>query len=135
MWCRRPAPATPEEDDHEEEFYYNEVEVPVARAALCKAADKSLVIQPVAKPVLCDHMDMARPPHENPEYGSGAKSPAPATMTTIISTGSQGGQVTQWADTSRASVVVDKAATLTTEQLDAIAEELPPAGRAAISVC
>jgi len=111
---RRPAPATPEEDDHEEEFYYNEVEVPVARAALCKAADKSLVIQPVAKPVLCDHMDMARPPHENPEYGSGAKSPAPATMTTIISTGSQGGQVTQWADTSRASVVVDKAATLTT---------------------
>ena len=115
VWCRRPAPATPEEDDHEEEFYYNEVEVPVARAALCKAADKSLVIQPVAKPVLCDHMDMARPPHENPEYGSGAKSPAPATMTTIISTGSQGGQVTQWtADTSRASVVVDKAATLTT---------------------
>merc|ERR1719211_884499 len=30
---RRPAPQRPEDDDHEEEFYYNEIEVPVRGAA------------------------------------------------------------------------------------------------------
>ena len=41
-------------------------------------------------PVLADHMDMARPPHENPEYGSDIL-PAPSpTYTTIISPGPMG---------------------------------------------
>lgn len=45
--CRDNKPS----DDHEEEFYYNEVELDHA-----------------SSPPTLSHRDMARPPHEDPEY-------------------------------------------------------------------
>jgi len=107
---RRPAPSRPEDDDHEEEFYYNEIDIPVSltslnrtkSVSLCKPApsaqtpsDKTIVITTSSKngakttqgPVLSDHMDMARPPHENPEYTGGQRPilPGPAIATIISS--------------------------------------------------
>ena len=58
---RRGPPASSEEDDHEEEFYYTEIDVPLPGVFQPSAAAPA--------PLLSDHMDMARPPHENPEYG------------------------------------------------------------------
>merc|ERR1719336_829841 len=119
---RRPAPQRPEDDDHEEEFYYNEIEVPVRSgpkqqqqsgsgvshsvANLVGESDQptNLVVQksgpstvvtacPQA-PIISDHMDMARPPHENPEYGGRPILPATSSaIATIIS----GGTALQWA--------------------------------------
>ena len=44
-------------------------------------------------PVLADHMDMARPPHENPEYGGRPLLPAPSpTYATIIGPAPLAGQ-------------------------------------------
>ena len=97
---RRAAPANREEDDHEEEFYYTEIDIPLQIFQPTKAVCKKLVLSPPveeaaeepgapAAPLLSDHMDMARPPHENPEYGGQpvnmtATSP---TFATIISPG------------------------------------------------
>jgi len=97
---RRAAPANREEDDHEEEFYYTEIDIPLQIFQPTKAVCKKLVLSPPAEevaeepgapaaPLLSDHMDMARPPHENPEYGGQpvnmtATSP---TFATIISPG------------------------------------------------
>ena len=113
----RGEPVTEEDLDHEEEFYYAEVEVPLSTSLLDLATppspssptattsnvlpnincqfisnpiqvtsflpngtigSNSTVTLPLAisktnsnlngLPVLSDHMDMARPPHENPEY-------------------------------------------------------------------
>ncbi len=101
-----PDPISEDDNDHEEEFYYTEIEVPtavpsaaetamaaaVAAQTAAASADHtpSLAIAPPAAhaassavsvaphsfppptpqtlPILADHMDMARPPHENPEY-------------------------------------------------------------------
>ena len=98
---RRAAPANREEDDHEEEFYYTEIDIPLqiyqpANKAVCK----KLVLSPPeaqdasatspnapAAPLLSDHMDMARPPHENPEYGGRPLVATSPTFATIISPG------------------------------------------------
>merc|ERR1719447_2167134 len=40
-----------------------------------------------AAPLLSDHMDMARPPHENPEYGGRPLVATSPTFATIISPG------------------------------------------------
>ena len=81
-------PLCEEDNEHEEEFYYNEIEIPLnlsappARSPLApsatggaSSAKKKRLTDPAnsalaaaALPVLADHMDMARPPHENPEY-------------------------------------------------------------------
>ena len=109
---RRAAPVNREEDDHEEEFYYTEIDVPLQIYQPSKAVCKKLVLAPPAEqeqeqeegqgqeqgqeqgpggqqlPLLTDHMDMARPPHENPEYGGRPLLPAPSpTFATIISPG------------------------------------------------
>ena len=117
---RRPAPQRPEDDDHEEEFYYNEIEVPVRSqvgkqqqagggshtvAKLMGGGDQptNLVVHKTRPttvltacppaPVISDHMDMARPPHENPEYGGRPILPANnSAIATIIS----GGTALQW---------------------------------------
>ena len=122
---RRPAPQRPEDDDHEEEFYYNEIEVPVrsgghqgkqqqqggggshtvaklmgqrdqpTNLVVHKSGPSTVVTACPPAPVISDHMDMARPPHENPEYG-GTRPILPATssaIATIIS----GGPTLQWA--------------------------------------
>ena len=116
--CRRPAPSRPEDDDHEEEFYYNEIDIPLHTSqpqqhkpvSLCKpppahvAADKTLVISPSSKiptggrsqaPIISDHMDMARPPHENPEYG-GARAILPANSPAYATIISSNGTPLQW---------------------------------------
>jgi len=115
---RRPAPSRPEDDDHEEEFYYNEIDIPLHTSqpqqhkpvSLCKpppahvAADKTLVISPSSKiptggrsqaPIISDHMDMARPPHENPEYG-GARAILPANSPAYATIISSNGTPLQW---------------------------------------
>ena len=86
-------PLCEENNEHEEEFYYDEIEIPLnlsgpppapaaARSSLTAAgvggatsAKRKRVtdtahslLAVAALPVLADHMDMARPPHENPEY-------------------------------------------------------------------
>ena len=119
--CRRPAPARPEDDDHEEEFYYNEIEVPLSMTSLrpmghqkpvlvsgktvakLVQADKTLVIQAagqgkvaVKAPMLSDHMDMARPPHENPEYGGQSRPILPATSPAYATIISSNGTPLQW---------------------------------------
>jgi hypothetical protein len=86
-------PLSEEDNEHEEEFYYNEIEVPLNLTPAKSVAVKkmrhsgpiatyhapppsttSLLAAAAALPVLADHMDMARPAHENPEYyGSGYK--------------------------------------------------------------
>ena len=139
-YFRRPAPARPEDDDHEEEFYYNEIDVPLQTivsgsssfhhlnhhqhpqhlqpaqhkqsVSLCKApsvqTDKSLVIRNTTggkAPMLSDHMDMARPPHENPEYGGRPILPAtgsPAYATIISSNGTP----IQWTTGGEAGQVI-----------------------------
>ena len=118
FFCRRDEPMTEEDIDHEEEFYYNEVEVPLSASisemttanpsppkanmitvktyqqqtllkskpvssAIVVKRDGPATIMPLSisapamrppppaqhyVPILSDHMDMARPPHENPEY-------------------------------------------------------------------
>ena len=117
LYFRRREPVTEDDIDHEEEFYYTEVEVPLSaslsdlatppspsspiantnnnlRNINCQFISNSVQISPfisngtngsnstvalpssISKtssivnglPVLSDHMDMARPPHENPEY-------------------------------------------------------------------
>jgi hypothetical protein len=95
----REEPSGPEEDDREEEFYYTEIDIPMSVAVMEEHMEQEtpgqLVIQdprppsPSATPtpVLADHMDMARPPHENPEYGTGMLSAPSPTYTTIISPG------------------------------------------------
>jgi len=121
---RRPAPERPEDDDHEEEFYYNEIEVPVrsgtgkqqqqqtgggvshtvaklmgerdqpTNLVVHKSGPSTVVTACPQAPIISDHMDMARPPHENPEYG-GTRPILPATssaIATIIS----GGTALQW---------------------------------------
>lgn len=60
----RADPETEEDNDHEEEFYYTEIEVPLRATP----ADLRTAIQFATPPILVDHMDMVRPPHENPEY-------------------------------------------------------------------
>ena len=93
-------PLCEEDNEHEEEFYYNEIEIPLnlsapparssslassasanggggassakkkrltGESAAAATAAHSLLAA-AALPVLADHMDMARPPHENPEY-------------------------------------------------------------------
>ena len=82
-------PLCEEDNEHEEEFYYNEIEIPLNLSApparwpassagsaspakkkrlTGAAAAANSVLAAAALPVLADHMDMARPPHENPEY-------------------------------------------------------------------
>ena len=56
-----------------------------------KMSDKTLVITSKA-PMLSDHMDMARPPHENPEY-TGRQLVTPGQYATIISSS---GAALQW---------------------------------------
>lgn len=46
------------ENDHEEEFYYTEIE---------DEDEDSKTPSPTSPPTL-SHRDMARPPHEDPEY-------------------------------------------------------------------
>lgn len=96
---RKEAPVNREEDDHEEEFYYTEIDIPLQIYQPTKVVAKKLVLAPPqeqdqeessapAAPLLADHMDMARPPHENPEYGGRPLLPAPSpTYATIISPG------------------------------------------------
>ena len=120
MFFRRREPVTEDDIDHEEEFYYTEVEVPLSASLSdlatppspsspvatipstasnglqnmnCQFISNSVQISPLiyngtngsnstvtlpssftktnpivnGLPVLLDHMDMARPPHENPE--------------------------------------------------------------------
>jgi len=73
-------PITAEEDDREEEFYYTEIDIPLISQPQCQQpSPDSVISEPVPPttpsstsevptPLLADHMDMARPPHENPEY-------------------------------------------------------------------
>lgn len=117
VYFRRGEPVTEEDIDHEEEFYYTEVEVPLSaslsdlatppspssptantnnilRNINCQFISNSVQVSPfitngtngsnstvvlptsISKtnsivnglPIISDHMDMARPPHENPEY-------------------------------------------------------------------
>jgi len=98
---RRAAPANREEDDHEEEFYYTEIDIPLqiyqpTNKAVCKKlvlsppeAQEASATSPNAPPapLLSDHMDMARPPHENPEYGGRPVVATSPTFATIISPG------------------------------------------------
>lgn len=49
------SPRKPDDDSDEEEFYYTEIE------------DESGTPSPPSPPTL-SHRDMARPPHEDPEY-------------------------------------------------------------------
>ncbi|CAG0891217.1 unnamed protein product [Darwinula stevensoni] len=55
-----------ENTDHEEEFYYNEVEVTVSGGGVMGGAMGGTTT--TSSPPTLSHMDMARPPHENPEY-------------------------------------------------------------------
>jgi len=103
LHLRREAPTNPEEDDHEEEFYYTEIDIPLQiYQPPCKTVCTKLPLSsqvpieeqlspdadPANGPSLSDHMDMARPPHENPEYGGRPLLPAPSpTFATIISPG------------------------------------------------
>ena len=83
--------------------------------SLCKpSADKTIVIHTSKPPVvrgqaaapgqapgggqvLSDHMDMARPPHENPEYsGSGARPILPANSPAYATIISSNGTPLQW---------------------------------------
>ncbi len=77
----RPDPVNEEDNDHEEEFYYTEIDVPLhlngpidfSRSSSTTSSNASTpttvsVATPLTLPILADHMDMARPPHENPEY-------------------------------------------------------------------
>lgn len=87
---RRADPTTTEEDDREEEFYYTEIDIPIQLVLnhqddQSASIDQSVSPQPaesvtseVPAPLLSDHMDMARPPHENPEYGGRPLLPAPS---------------------------------------------------------
>eukprot|EP00090_Calanus_glacialis_P013815 TRINITY_DN22465_c0_g1_i1.p1 TRINITY_DN22465_c0_g1~~TRINITY_DN22465_c0_g1_i1.p1 ORF type:complete len:617 (+),score=78.78 TRINITY_DN22465_c0_g1_i1:242-2092(+) len=113
---RRAAPANHEEDDREEEFYYTEIDIPLQLyqqppQQLCNPptvtennisnlhqhtthTTETLIIHnppmltATPAPLLSDHMDMARPPHENPEYGGRPILPASSpTFATIISPG------------------------------------------------
>lgn len=99
----REDPSGPEEDDREEEFYYTEIDIPMSVTVHCEDGGDQMeqdepgqlmmaypqpptpTVTPTPAPF--DHMDMARPPHENPEYGgppllTPATSPCPnyATM-------------------------------------------------------
>ena len=115
---RRREPVTEDDIDHEEEFYYTEVEVPLSaslsdlatppspsspigntnnglRNLNCQVINNSVQVSPLISngtngsnstitlpasiskskstivnglPIISDHMDMARPAHENPEY-------------------------------------------------------------------
>ena len=116
MLFRRAAPANHEEDDREEEFYYTEIDIPLQLyqqppQQLCNPptvtennisnlhqhtthTTETLIIHnppmltATPAPLLSDHMDMARPPHENPEYGGRPILPASSpTFATIISPG------------------------------------------------
>jgi len=114
---RRAAPANHEEDDREEEFYYTEIDIPLQLAPqICnptpasqdtnnisnslqqktqQTTTETLIIHnnpptltAAPAPLLSDHMDMARPPHENPEYGGRPILPTSSpTFATIISPG------------------------------------------------
>jgi len=114
---RRAAPANHEEDDREEEFYYTEIDIPLQLAPqICnptpasqdtnnisnslqqktqQTTTETLIIHnnpptltATPAPLLSDHMDMARPPHENPEYGGRPILPTSSpTFATIISPG------------------------------------------------
>ncbi|TRY72766.1 hypothetical protein TCAL_00187 [Tigriopus californicus] len=100
---KKPDPKSEEERDHEEDFYYEEIQVPCHSQLISKCGSPSAV-RPSQFPlvhhgttpltshriqgqtssgraitvlskvggrsihVLADHIDMARPPHENPEY-------------------------------------------------------------------
>eukprot|EP00094_Tigriopus_californicus_P000193 TCALIF_00187-PA protein Name:"Similar to ZNF704 Zinc finger protein 704 (Homo sapiens)" AED:0.42 eAED:0.42 QI:0/0.5/0/0.8/0.75/0.8/5/0/238 len=123
---KKPDPKSEEERDHEEDFYYEEIQVPCHSQLISKCGSPSAV-RPSQFPlvhhgttpltshriqgqtssgraitvlskvggrsihVLADHIDMARPPHENPEYNQlrggsplalvskGMVSPSPAT--------------------------------------------------------
>ena len=46
---RRAAPANREEDDHEEEFYYTEIDIPLQIYQPTKAVCKKLVLSPPAE--------------------------------------------------------------------------------------
>ena len=69
-----------EEDDHDEEFYYTEIEVPT------HTSPKTGMMVPPTKGIaalsLADHLDMARPAHEDPgrvgKNGQVRKVPIPA---------------------------------------------------------
>ena len=86
-------PLCEEDNEHVEDFYINEIEIPLnlsgpppapaaatssltasgaggASSAKRKRVTDSAhsLLAVAALPVLADHMDMARPPHENPEY-------------------------------------------------------------------
>merc|ERR1719370_644631 len=112
---RRAAPASHEEDDREEEFYYTEIDIPLCvygqAPQICNPTPvtqdtdinnlqqktqttETLIIHnpptltATPAPLLSDHMDMARPPHENPEYGGRPILPTSSpTFATIISPG------------------------------------------------
>ena len=75
-------PSSDGEDlEGEEEFYYNEIEVPLNGEFAVHVGNGSFSANPslfstsappssamILPSTLADHMDMARPPHENPEY-------------------------------------------------------------------
>ena len=91
---RRAAPANREDDDHEEEFYYTEIDIPLQiYQPPNKAVCKKLVLSPPesqdasATNNAPDHGDYARPPHENPEYGGRPVVATSPTFATIISPG------------------------------------------------
>ncbi|XP_076343450.1 uncharacterized protein LOC143243691 isoform X2 [Tachypleus tridentatus] len=60
-------------DDHEEEFYYTEIEVdekptpPRASPEILLSSPELANIYTSSAPTL-SHLDMVKPPHENPEY-------------------------------------------------------------------
>ena len=59
-------PLSEEDNDHEEEFYYTELEIPLFETSTLKRQSNNN--NKGTPTMLSDHMDMARPPHENPEY-------------------------------------------------------------------
>ncbi len=87
-----PDPVSEEDNEHEEEFYYTEIELPINLATpppsskpnpakkkrhsgpASSAGATTSLLAAAALPILSDHMDMARPPHENPEYYKSASS-------------------------------------------------------------
>jgi len=104
---RRATPSNSDQDDREEEFYYTEIDIPLQvfsqptpieplehmPANLSSHLVEGMINTDlggvtITAPLISDHMDMARPPHENPEYTGRAILPAPSpTFATILSPG------------------------------------------------
>lgn len=84
--------------DHEEEFYYTELEISaehgpqpiVPGSAACPGSVASSALYASPPPTL-SHMDMARPPHEDPQYRSGRQTVTSSHKTMLSAIG--GGSV------------------------------------------